>query len=397
LKFLRQILSENDEIQFSIPLETYQLLEKIQENLQKYQKLDKPEQNFLYWDAVSDAREKYRSNVFMGVDGEEVPIHAQTASEYLDRMILKTEAGIKLAFELNDGLPPTYFYYLVKDFEIIRKGNQQPTLDPAGRPTIRIKAFEPKPLPLFLEGFTRALKIASAEKAESIYIQAKASALYDQKLRMYKVNAALDEQPHSIGRARAFTPGWLENESIWLHMEYKFLLEVLKAGLYEYFYEDFRNVIIPFLNPAIYGRSTTENSSFLVSSAHPDPSLHGTGFVARLSGSTAEFLSIWMIMMAGRRPFVIINDNLCLKLSPILPGWLFKEDGTLSFTFLGKCLVTYHNPQKANTYDGKTSIKEIILQLKNGKTMELNQAYIPNPYANMVRDGEISTIDIFYQ
>ena len=53
---------------------------------------------------------------------------------------------------------------------------------------------------------------------------------------MYKVNASLASQSHEIGRARAFTPGWLENESIWLHMEYKYLLEVLKAGLYEEFF-----------------------------------------------------------------------------------------------------------------------------------------------------------------
>jgi len=46
---------------------------------------------------------------------------------------------------------------------------------------------------------------------------------------MYKVNAPLANLPLDIGRARAFTPGWLENESIWLHMEYKYLLEVLRA------------------------------------------------------------------------------------------------------------------------------------------------------------------------
>ncbi len=74
---------------------------------------------------------------------------------------------------------------------------------------------------------------------------------------MYKVNASLTDQPHDIGRARAFTPGWLENESIWLHMEYKYLLEVLKAELYQEFFEDFKECIDPLPGSAqIWAQST---------------------------------------------------------------------------------------------------------------------------------------------
>ena len=85
---------------------------------------------------------------------------------------------------------------------------------------------------------------------------------------MYKVNADLSGESWEIGRTRVFPAGWLENESIWLHMEYKFVLELLRCELYEEFYENFRSVFIPFLNPEQYGRSILENSSFLVSSAH---------------------------------------------------------------------------------------------------------------------------------
>ena len=105
--------------------------------------------------------------------------------------------------------------------------------------------------------------------------------------------------PEEIGRCRIFTPGWLENESVWLHMEYKYILELLKAGLYEEFYDNFKRVLIPFQDPRQYGRSILENSSFLVSSAFPDKRLHGNGFVARLSGSTAEFLEIWLKINSG--------------------------------------------------------------------------------------------------
>ena len=101
---------------------------------------------------------------------------------------------------------------------------------------------------------------------------------------MFKVNAPLESQSHEIGRARAFTPGWLENESIWMHMSFKYLWELQKAGLYEAFFEALKNHLPPFMDPQVYGRSPLENSSFIVSSAHPDESLHGNGFVARLSG-----------------------------------------------------------------------------------------------------------------
>ncbi len=54
---------------------------------------------------------------------------------------------------------------------------------------------------------------------------------------MYRVNESLSDQSHEIGRARAFSPGWLENGSIWLHMEYKYLLELIKSELYEEYYQ----------------------------------------------------------------------------------------------------------------------------------------------------------------
>jgi hypothetical protein len=211
---------------------------------------------------------------------------------------------------------------------------------------------------------------------------------------MYKVNASLASQPQDIGRARAFPPGWLENESIWLHMEYKYLLEMLKAGLYTEFYEDLKHILIPFLDPQVYGRSPLENSSFLVSSAHPDGSLHGAGFVARLSGSTAEFLSIWLVMMSGKQPFFIQDGYLCLALQPSLPGWLFSESGELSFRFLGSCTVTYHNPQRVDTHT--LCAQRTVLHMPEGQSIEIGGNIIGLPYAVMVREGKIEAIDVWF-
>jgi hypothetical protein len=83
-------------------------------------------------------------------------------------------------------------------------------------------------------------------------------------------------------------------------MEYKYLLQIRRSGLYEEFLEDSRCALIPFQDPERYSRSPLENSSFLVGSAHPDESIHGAGFVARLSGATAEFLGIRSAMITGR-------------------------------------------------------------------------------------------------
>ena len=121
---------------------------------------------------------------------------------------------------------------------------------------------------------------------------------------MYKTSSSLEEMSYEIGRSRAFTPGWLERESIFMHMEFKYLLSVLKSGLYEEFFNDLKTALPPFMDPQVYGRSVLENSSFIASSVNPNSLLHGQGFVARLSGTTAEFLSMWQLMMMGKEAFL---------------------------------------------------------------------------------------------
>lgn len=237
--------------------------------------------------------------------------------------------------------------------------------------------------------------LRDAQVAKQLHQRVKSSVLYDHSLKMYKTNAPLESLPMDIGRLRAFTPGWLENESIFLHMEYKYLLELLRAGLYEEYFEDFRNALVAFQDPARYGRSPLENSSFIVSSAHPDASLHGAGFVARLTGATAEFLSMWNIMMAGQNPFVIENGDLCLRLKPALPGWLFDKDGIVSFTFLGQCQVTYFNPSHANTYADSIHIRSMNIYSEAGK-IEIQGDIIGPPHASLVREGKIRQIEVFF-
>ncbi|MCM8796856.1 MAG: hypothetical protein NC923_03135, partial [Candidatus Omnitrophica bacterium] len=226
----------------------------------------------------------------------------------------------------------------------------------------------------------------------------RSSLLYDKKLKMYKITAPLKDMPEEIGRCRVFTPGWLENESIWLHMEYKYLLEILKCGLYNEFYTDFKNCLIPFQKPSRYGRSILENSSFLVSSAFPDRQLHGNGFVARLSGSTAEFLQMWLIMNCGLKPFFLDKDNkLCISFQPKLAGWLFDKQGNYSFNFLSKIKVVYHNPKRKNTFGKNCArIKKIVFKNALGDLVEINSPIIPSPYTQEIRSCRIKEINIHF-
>ena len=58
------------------------------------------------------------------------------------------------------------------------------------------------------------------------------------------------------------------------------------------------------MTPEVYGRSILENSSFIASSRNPNPNNHGRGFVARLSGTTSEMLSMYLLMMQGEKSFL---------------------------------------------------------------------------------------------
>src|SRR5690606_1292871 len=103
-------------------------------------------------------------------------------------------------------------------------------------------------------------------------------------LGLYKTSASLETETLSIGRARAFTPGWLEREASFVHMSYKYLIGLFKSGLYDQYYEAIKTGMIPFMDPLVYGRSTLENVSFIATSNNPNPKNHGRGFVARLTG-----------------------------------------------------------------------------------------------------------------
>lgn len=337
---------------------------------------------FLRWDRLNRIREDYRSRTRLGYQGARREVPCQTLAAALREMEKMVLAGIEKAKAMHGGLIPTYFTFRADSWEETPEGPMPTSLTPTA-------------LPLFLEGPVRYLKLDLPQEEKQLLASlVKESGLYDRKLHMYKVNESLAGVSFEAGRALAFTPGWLENESIWLHMEYKYLLELLKNGLYAQFAEAFRDAAVPFLDPQVYGRSPLENSSFLASSANPDPATHGRGFVARLSGSTAEFLQIWQLMFFGKAPFRLEGGALTLEFAPCVPAYLMPEDGQLEATFLGHIPVIYHAPGLPELVPGKTKPARYALTYADGTRKTIAGSKLGPAEALAVRSGSVTSIHI---
>jgi hypothetical protein len=221
-------------------------------------------------------------------------------------MIDKVEVGVAAAVKLGKGISPAYFRYEAT-YELL------PVTEitvPAQPSKVRATAFTRHALPMFLEGPVRHFKVfRDVEEKREAYGLVRNSNLYDVSMRQYFVCESLQDMRQDLGRMKAFSPGWLENQvrrhppcqldvllyppplllhpsntpltfhqSIWLHMSYKFYLELLRGGLYEEFFDEIKTGLVPFMDNAVYGRSPLEASSFIVSSAFPDKKMHGAGF-----------------------------------------------------------------------------------------------------------------------
>ncbi|MNP56904.1 hypothetical protein D3C76_1516670 [compost metagenome] len=87
------------------------------------------------------------------------------------------------------------------------------------------------------------------------------------------------------------------------------------------------------------------------------------------------------------------DGALTLSLDPVLPGWLFDEEGKLSFTFLGNTEVIYSNPKRENTFgEKKVSIQSLMLVYRNGTVTKISGAFVRGEEAEALRRGEIAQI-----
>ena len=334
-----------------------------------------------YWDKVSTIREEYREKIKYSISGNNESLERQAIESIINKMLCKIDLGIKKAKSMNEGNIPTFMYYDVTKYEIDNKEEIKPL------------EFKTNFLPLFLEGPTRYFKtkLENNEKHE-VYKAVKESNVYDKKLKMYKTSESLEDVSYEIGRARSFTAGWLERESIFMHMEFKYILELIKNGLYEEFFEDIKTAMPPFMNPEVYGRSILENSSFIASSSNPDERTHGRGFVARLSGTTVEMLNIWKLMMVGEKLFVYEDGILKFRLNPILAKDFFKENALIT-TILGDIRLVYTNINNKDTFGLEMGIiDEIILIHVDNSITKIKGNEVCGELAEKIRNKEIVEI-----
>ena len=421
LKLVRRVVStyERDVV---IPVELSTMVTTINEALATLEgsgyldseelSFDVPNELFEYWDVVAAARESYRNDVQYYFSGETASLGAKETVAMLDRWIDQVELGMARATKIasygdgddgNTGIPPCYFSFDVTDWSLNDAKND------VGLPLVNARAMRVGRFPLFLEGPVRYMKTIMDNKKEmkDMYNRVLTSGLRDTKLNMYFLSASLKGQSYDMGRMMAFSPGWLENQSIWTHMSFKYYLQLLRGKLYdEFFAEMVGGGMMPFMDPDVYGRSLMECSSFMASSAFPDPNQHGRGFLARLSGSTAEFMSMYKLMFMGPEPFFLNDDGkLEMKLTVALPSWSFEDDEnegvrdddgalTVSYKLFGKIPVTYHNKDGSNLYG--VSPAKYVIKMKDGSVVEANGS-VPTPTSEAIRKVvSVKSIDAYF-
>lgn len=393
-KWLLKTLPEIPDI--DLPVEVAKLIEDVIKDLK----------GSYNWDRSTKIREAFRKKIYSNRSNKVTQVSGAKLQQLLEGIVSRFEKGLNDSVDPKSQLLHTYYSHQPLDAKE-RKRKTKDLSMANGLVSLEINRFQAEPLPLFLEGQVHWLRVCSTEKAREIYHAVRKSPLLDKKLQMYKLNECLESCPPEIGRARTFTRGWFENESIWLHMSYKYLFELLRLGLFEEFFEDAKTMLVPFMDAGVYGRSILENSSFIASSANPDKNVWGQGFIARLSGSTAEFIHIWLLMTTGQRPFFIKDGELGFRLSPALPGeWFTKKKKTVQWNgqsveipensfacaLLGSILLVYHNPAWRNTY-GKNAVRPIkyILDAKH----EVADSQITGTMAEKIRQRAIQRIDVW--
>lgn len=384
ITFLIKGLSTYDRPHF-IPIQVAQLMTDYQSLLEK--RLSNSIDELSFWESVQMKKESYLNVILDPMPNISIEHANDSILALLDLMLKKATEAINRATEMGNGIIPSYLVHEATDFEV-NPGLFHPV---NGMQTVTVKGWSCRSLPLYLEAPARYLKqLHEPTEAKAIFDKIRLSGMYDQQLKMYVTSETLEDETLEIGRARAFTPGWLERESVFMHMSYKYLLGLLKSGLNDAFYSEVEHALPPFMDPSVYGRSTLENSSFIASSRNPNPKNHGRGFVSRLTGTTSEMITMWLHMMTGSKLFSF-KGELAFELNPILRADYFDGHNQVSFNLFKNTKVVYHNPKGKNTF-GPDSVKPVAYTLifNNGETLTVEK--IVGDLAHKVRDGQVAMV-----
>lgn len=371
-ELLKELSFENESV--ALPEESGEFIIELNSFAAKTTKLD-----LAQWNQLTQIRENYRVKIREDISGEKFVRSTDEMTSVVDAFESFVHQAIKATEQFKADLAPTYFYF---DAALSESGE--------------VVSLTPHAVAPFLEGIVKKMKsLKSTEEARALYNQVRQSDLYDKKLGMYKTSGSIEAEPIELGRAKFFTPGWLENESVFLHMSYKYLLELIKNDLYDEFFEEIKTGLVCFTDPKVYGRSILENSSFLASSTNPDEQLHGKGFVARLSGSTVEFLNMWIELFIGNQPFAVRENELVFQLRPKLSSDFFGDRKEVSFKLFGEIDVTYDN-ETGNPTFGKQGVQpiEYTLTLHDGNEKTIQGDGVKGEWAEKIRNREVEAITV---
>lgn len=386
VKLLLEMVAEKESLK--LPVELTEMFEAYLGELYAYQDGDLNDLDL--YERAQALKEAFDDRLCDFVSGEYADISGEIVGNALEAFKKRLMSAIDKAIEVGDGIIPSYFIHEAVDYEIL-EGKRHPV---NGMQNVKVSTWTHRPLPLYLEAPARYMKqLNDKDAAKAMYDKIKVSGMYDEKLGMYITSETLEEESMEIGRARAFTPGWLERESVFMHMEYKYLLGMIKSGLYDEFFQTIKTALPPFMDPSVYGRSTLENSSFIASSVNPNPANHGRGFVSRLTGTTSEMTTMWIKMMTGGRLFDLENGELTFGLHPVLPAEFFTEEGMVEATILGDVKVTYKNENGRNTF-GESGVGPVCytLHYRDGSTHDFSK--VKGQYALDIREGKVVSIEV---
>lgn len=321
------------------------------------------------------AKEEFRSKVYEGLSGKKVAVEAKKIAKLLGAVNEKIKKAVNDETEKNGGIVPTFVPY-----EVTLQGSRF-DVEKLQRKKGRVAAF--------LEANAKVLKLKDFGNPSEIYSAVRSSGIFDKKLKVYKTSESIENENPMIGRVRTFSPGLYERESCFLHMHYKYLLGLLEGGLYDEFYQNMHEGFVCYMDPAVYGRSVLQNSSFIVSSAGTDPALVGRGFQPRLTGANAEILSMVIMMFIGERLFYMEDGILKFEFAPKLHASLFDKNNEAVFKLFGATDIVFKNDDRINTYEG--TVRSVTL-CKGNAQKRIDGGIVSGRDAEALRNGEFDRI-----
>ena len=72
---------------------------------------------------------------------------------------------------------------------------------------------------------------------------------------------------------------------------------------------------------------------------------------------------------------------------------LFDKNDQVQFNFLGSIPVTYHNPQRVDTWE--EAPKKITIHLTNDEHVDFDSPNVHAPYAEMVRTRAVKSVEAY--